>query len=153
MIGKKLGCFVLLAALSGCAVDASSEADAVEAGEASQELRQNALSRPQQATVLKLIDDICGDTWCEGDHNFSFDRLDCQKACGARDGSCKLTFRVFSYDTDIETGPTYTRSCETSAFSGYDSLVRTQGTFQQLQPAYYDQLTACISRVEAALPD
>jgi hypothetical protein len=157
MLVRKLGILVFVTALVGCAGDASGDvsdgAAEAETAEASQELRHQALSRQQQLTALKLIDDICGDTWCEGDHNFSFDRLECQKGCGGRDGTCKLTFRVFSYDTDIETGPTYTRSCETSGFDGFGSLVRTQGTFQQLQPAYYDQLTECISRVEADLPD
>lgn len=153
MIVRKLGFLLGFVALAGCAVDASGDAEEASLAEAPQELQRNALSRQEQATVLKLVDDICGDTWCEGDHNFSFDRLECQKGCGGRAGTCKLTFRVFSYDTDLESGPTYTRSCETSGFIGLESLVRTQGTFQQLQPAYYDKLTDCISRVEAALPN
>src|SRR5436853_412785 len=28
------------------------------------------LSPTQEKIALKLIDDICGDTWCEGDYNF-----------------------------------------------------------------------------------
>lgn len=153
MLVRKLGIFVCVAGLVGCSGDASGGTDEEQMAGAGQELRHDALSRQQQLTALKLIDDICGDTWCEGDHNFSFDRLECQKGCGGREGTCKLTFRLFSYDADIATGPTYTRSCETSGFDGFDSLVSTQGSFQQLQPAYYDQLTECISRVEAALPD
>jgi len=152
MIGTKLWWGMLVASLAGCAVDTSGGADGEELAEAPQELRRNALSDRQQATVLKLIDDICGDTWCEGDHNFSFDRLECQKGCGGREGSCKMTFRIFSYDTDIETGPTFVRSCQTGEFTGFDSLVRTQGSFQSLQPAYYDALTECIAQVEAELP-
>jgi hypothetical protein len=128
------------------------EASQEQPGERSEQLSRAKLSKPQQATVLKLIDDICGDTWCEGDHNFSFDSLDCEKGCRAPAGTCRLTFRVFSYDTDIETGPTYTRSCRTEGFSGFDSLVETQGDYQSLAPAYYDALTQCISRVEDDLP-
>lgn len=157
MIRNGLGCGVLVAvSLAGCAVDASGDTDleaaGEPAGEIAQELKRNALSRQQEAQALQLIDDICGDTWCEGDHNFRFDRLECQKSCGHAAGSCKLTFRIFSYDTDIDTGPTYVRSCETRGFTGYPSLVQTQGSYASLAPDYYSALTECISRVERQLP-
>jgi hypothetical protein len=152
MFGTKLWWGMLCASLAGCAIDAGDGTDVEDIGEQTHELKPNALTSKQQATALKLIDDICGDTWCEGDHNFSFDRLVCQKGCAGRPGSCELTFRVFSYDTDVETGPTFVRSCPTGGFTGFESLVRTQGSYQSLQPAYYDALTECISRVEAELP-
>jgi hypothetical protein len=151
MIGSRLWGAILATLLGGCAVEATGALDEQFLAEAPQELKRNTLSDREQATVLKLIDDICGDTWCEGDHNFRFDRLECQKGCGGKDGTCKLTFRVFSYDTDVETGPTFVRSCRTGAFTGFDSLV-TQGGFSSLEPAYYDALTACISRIEGELP-
>jgi hypothetical protein len=152
MIWTRLCGGLVALSLVGCAVDTTESADDAELGEATQEVRRNALSNHQEATALKLIDDICGDTWCEGDHNFRFDRLECQKGCGSRAGTCQLTFRLFSYDTEIDTGPTYERSCRTGAFTGFDSLVSTQGSYQSLQPAYYDALSECISRVESALP-
>lgn len=151
-MGTKLCWLMLVASLVGCAFEASEGADGEELGESGQELRRQALSKRQEATALKLIDDICGDTWCEGDHNFRFDRLECQKGCGRNAGSCELTFRIFSYDTNIETGPTYERSCRTEGFTGFESLVRTQGSYQALEPAYYDALSECISLVESALP-
>src|SRR6188768_2859117 len=138
----KLGWLVVIGSLLGCAVETSSE-----------ELARSALSPRQEVTALKLIDDICGDTWCEGDHNFRFDRLECQSACGGHAGSCKLTFRLFSHETDIETGPTYTRSCKTPDFTGFDSLVETSSTgYQALQWSYYEALTECIALVESRLP-
>jgi hypothetical protein len=152
MRGTKWCWAALVASLAGCAFDTTEGVDGEELGEAGQELRGQALSKRQEATALKLIDDICGDTWCEGDHNFRFDRLECHKGCGHSAGTCQLTFRVFSYDTDIETGPTYVRSCRTGGFTGFESLVSTQGSYQALQPAYYDALSECISRVESALP-
>ena len=152
MMGTKRWWAVLAMSLLGCAFDASEREDAEELGEATQELRRNALSGRQEATALKLIDDICGDTWCEGDHDFRFDRLQCQKGCGRNEGSCMLTFRIFSYDTDIETGPTYERACRTGGFTGFDSLVSTQGRYPTLEPAYYDALSECISQIESQLP-
>jgi hypothetical protein len=144
----------LLGAVTACSAkpgnfDGSADENATET---SDELSRTALSNRQQAIVLKAVDDICGDTWCEGDHDFSFDRLECSESCGGHGGSCKLTFRVFSYDTDIQTGPTYARSCRTPGFTGFASLVETFGDYYSLQPAYYEALSECIGRVEAALP-
>jgi|SRR6478735_141595 len=140
-----------VALLAGCALETTDD-PREEVAASTDALSRPALNNRQEATVLKLIDDICGDTWCEGDNNFRFDRLECHAGCAGRDGSCRLTFRVFSYDTDVETGPTYTRSCTTSGFRNFDSLVKTSGSYQSLAPAYYDALTECISREEAALP-
>ena len=149
-----LSCALALGWLSACAVETTD--GAADLGEdvsmTSEELSRNALSKRQEKTALKAIDDICGDTWCEGDHNFSFDKLDCQAGCKGRPGSCKLTFRVFSYDTDLETGPTSTRTCRTPGFSGFESVVETYGDYHALVPQYYDALTECISQVEATLP-
>lgn len=143
-----------LMAIAACTLpaEAPDEEVAEDAAELSEGLHVNALDESEQALVLKLIDDICGDTWCEGDHNFRFDRLECRPGCNARAGGCKLTFRLFSHDTDIETGPTYTRACRTSGFTDLESLVLTSGEYRSLQPAYYDALSRCISRVESRLP-
>ena len=118
----------------------------------SEELARSALGPRQQATVLELIDGICGDTWCEGDHNFRFDSLHCRAGCRGHAGQCVLTFRIFGHDTDVETGPTYTRSCRTGGFTGFDSLVETHDHYQSLTSSYYGALTECISEVEDALP-
>ena len=151
MLGMTL---MLLAVCSGCAVEMDESRTSAEEslGETTDALTQKGLTKREEAVVLKAIDDICGDTWCEGDHNFSFDRLECVKGCAGRAGACQLTFRVFSYDTDLETGPTYTRSCRTAGFTGFDSLVETFGDYHSLQPAYYDALTECVGRVESQLP-
>ena len=137
--------------LAGCAFDTTAEPEESVA-ELSEGLVKSALTKAQQAKVLKLVDDICGDTWCEGDHNFSFDRLQCRQGCARQPGSCELTFRVFSYDTDVETGPTYVRTCTTPGFTGYASLVKTTGTYESLQPEFFGALTECIGDVESQLP-
>ena len=149
----KLGWVVAGMALVGCAVETADEPTLhEEVAAVDDSLLRNDLSPGQEATVLKLIDDICGDTWCEGDHNFRFDRLECKKGCGGGAGSCRLTFRLFSYDTDVEAGPTYMRSCKTQDYTGFDSLVTTSGTYQSLQWSYYERLTECIAHVESNLP-
>ncbi|MET0792425.1 MAG: hypothetical protein ABW061_12970 [Polyangiaceae bacterium] len=139
-----LGC----SAAPNDAPSAESEVQSVQ-----QALASNALTKQQANTVLKLVDDICGDSWCEGDHNFHFDRIECARACGKTPGTCRLTFRIFPYDSDLKTGPTYTRTCKTSGFSGFASLVDTAVSgYQSLNWDYYDALSACINEVENQLP-
>jgi hypothetical protein len=145
-------CLLAMSALGCSAAAGETESEPVEEV-SEQELAKNALTKQQASTVLKLVDDICGDTWCEGDHNFRFDRLECTKPCGKTPGSCRLTFRIFSYDTDVKTGPTYTRTCTTRGFTGFTSLVETAANgYQSLNWDYYDALSACIDRVESQLP-
>jgi hypothetical protein len=48
--------------------------------------RPPALTSAQERTVLRLIDDICADTWCEGDHALRFTRF----SCSPRRASCTL---------------------------------------------------------------
>ena len=122
-----------------------SDADPVEAQSEADALVKNALTAVQAKTTLKLIDDICGDTWCDGDYDFGFRRLTCAKAAH----TCTLTLQVFPREGVTSRAPSYWRSCKTSAFSGFKSLVSTAPSgYQSLQSDYYDALTECISRIE-----
>ena len=136
----------------GAAPDETPNADS-EVQSLQQELGKNALTSKQASTVLELVDNICGDTWCEGDHNFHFDRIDCTRACGTTPGTCRLAFRIFPYDRDLKTGPTYARSCKTGDFNGFASLVDTAPNgYQSLNWQYYEALSACINELESQLP-
>jgi hypothetical protein len=107
-----------------------------------------ALTPAESRQVLKLIDDICGDTWCEGDNNFLFERL----VCSAATHHCTLGFDVIPRDDVAGGRPFYRRSCTTRHFTGFDSLVTTaESGYQSLAPDYYDALTECISRIEDRL--
>ena len=99
-----------------------------------------------------MIDDICGDTWCEGDNNFAFDRLTCRAgAAGSTDGgSCTLKLRIIPREDDA---PSYSRVCTTRGFQGFGSLVQTTVSgYQSLVWDYYMALTDCISKLEDELP-
>ena len=103
------------------------------------------LSPAQEKIALKLIDDICGDTWCEGDYNFDFRAL----TCDYRRMTCTLRFQMFPWDTVASGSSAYSRSCETTGFSGFDSLVATAPNgYQSLVPSFYDALTTCIGNLE-----
>lgn len=145
-------CCLLVAACGGPADPVADEAEPVALASAATELRRVGLSTAQEQTTLQLIDNICGDTWCEGDHNFRFDRLKCKPACGHTEGRCTLTFRMFSHESDLETGPTWTRSCTTAGFTGFASLVETSPNgYQSLNWDYYEALSECVSRLESEL--
>jgi hypothetical protein len=137
----------------GCGAAPDDAQGAEEVQSTQQELAGNALTKDQASTVLRLVDNICGDTWCEGDHNFHFDRIECSRACGKVPGTCRLNFRIFPSDSDLKTGPTYALRCKTSGFSGFASLVDTAPNgYQSLNWQYYDALSACLNELESELP-
>jgi hypothetical protein len=141
--------------VAGCAAEmapAEEGADLEEPGSAESALCKNALTRAQEKTTLKLIDDICGDTWCEGDNNFAFVSLTCRAPTGKppKDGSCTLALDIIPR---VDEPPRYRRSCTTRGFSGYASLVTASSSgYQQLAPAFYDALSECINQLESELP-
>jgi hypothetical protein len=152
-ICKQLGILFTIA-LAGCAAatDGATLDDSEPLGEGQSALCRNALSPAQEKVVLKLIDDICGDTWCEGDNNFAFDSLSCRSgsAHSPVGGSCTLKLDIIPR---VDDPPRYRRSCSTHGFTGFDSLVSTAPNgYQSLQPAFYDALSECINRLEADLP-
>ena len=138
--------------LSGCALEAGDVgADTEALGQSENALCRNALSPTEEKTALKLIDDICGDTWCEGDNNFAFERLTCQAVAtnSPNSGTCTLKLRIIPSNGRRS----YSRSCSTGGFFGFDSLVDTaQSGYQSLNWDYYLALTDCISQLEAELP-
>lgn len=145
---------VLLAiSLGGCAVEAAELDPDVEAlADSEHALCRNALTPSEEKTALKLIDDICGDTWCEGDNNFAFERLTCRSAgtASASGGSCTLKLRIISREDDPRS---YPRTCTTSGFRGFASLVVTaQSGYQSLEWDYYLKLSECINQLESELP-
>jgi len=141
-----------VSALSACNAGSVSGPE-VEIGEGSpvetrdEALSGNALSPSQVTTALKLIDDICADTWCSGDYDFGFRRLTCSRVAK----TCTLTMQVFP--RDVSDGErSYWRSCKTPGFEGFDSLVHTWSSgYQSLADDYYDALTECTTRIVSRL--
>lgn len=138
--------------LGGCALETSEPGvDARALAQSDSALCKNSLSALEEKTTLKLIDDICGDTWCDGDNDFAFDRLTCRSgATNGTAGTCTLKLRLLPRD---DSGRSYARTCTTSGFFGFASLVDTaQNGYQSLDWDFYLALTDCISELEAALP-
>jgi len=139
--------------ISGCGGEAAGVIDETgELGESASAVCKNALPPPREKLVLDLIDDICGDTWCEGDNDFAFDHLRCRAPAphSPVGGTCTLDLRIIPRD---ESHRVFPRSCTTGGFFGFDSLVETAASgYQSLDWDYYLALTDCISQLEAALP-
>jgi hypothetical protein len=138
--------------LSGCSsagpAPAVEVSDGVEAQPRMEELTRNALTAAEAKTTLRLIDDICGDTWCDGDYDFGFRRLTCNQVAK----TCTLTLQVFPIEGVVSKEKSYWRSCKTSGFEGFTSLVATAPNgYQSLQGDYYDALTECVDRIMSKL--
>jgi hypothetical protein len=142
---------LLVSSLAACGAAPSSTVEDAEAdpvGSVSETLVQSALTKPQSKTVLKVVDDICGDTWCSGDYDFGFRRV----TCNAHAETCTLVFQLFPREGVASALPSYWRSCKTHGFTGFDSLVTTAPNgYQSIDQDYYDALTECVSRIEAKL--
>ena len=85
--------------------DASAEALTKSAPKSATKTK-NALTSSQAKTVLRLVDTICGDTWCDGDYDFGFRKISCDKRAKA----CTLTLQIFPREGVPTTQNAYWRS-------------------------------------------
>jgi len=121
------------------AEEADLEADAdIKADRAS-------LTSAQQTIVLKAIDDICGDTWCEGDFNFEFKRL----ACDFSAKRCTLSANVITYDTPAKK---YPRACRMTGITSFSSMVTKVGSYYELKQPFFDKVSTCIDKWGPTIP-
>jgi len=135
-------CLLIVASLATACAGSSGEVDVepLEATEA--ELQTSDLTNEQAAVALKLLDDICGDTWCEGEYNWHFPKI----ACRFAKSTCTLSFRVTTYDDPPKN---YMRGCKVRDLTRFEDLVQTAPNgYQSLNDAFYDKVSACISRIE-----
>ena len=125
-----------------------------------------------RALILRAIDSMCGDTWCEGDYDFEFRYLDCD------DSGCHLDFTMREnpgerehtlaqppahprFEARIHSEGLPARDFQVSCrFSQYKDLNDTAHINVDeshdisigLEPAFYADLTDCIDALEQGLP-
>ena len=103
------------------------------------------------------IDDVCGDTWCEGDYDYVFSSVNCDK-----NDTVKVDF-VMSESADggreVKKDKKYTAtvgadlkgahkvSCTINNIKTAEDVVGSSG----LNEKFYDSLTDCINTLEGAL--
>ena len=104
------------------------------------------LTDRQERVVLDLIDDVCGDTWCEGDFAFDFRKFSCKDG-----GTCTLRLRIAPYDD--EPRQWLRRKGQVEGFTSFDQMVVTSPSgYQSLDWDFYLAVSDLIDRVEATVP-
>jgi len=104
------------------------------------------LSDRQERVVLDLIDDACGDSWCEGDFAFDFRKFSCKDG-----GDCRLRLRIAPYDD--EPLHWYRRTGLVQGFTTFDQMVVTSPSgYQSLDWDFYLAVSDVIDTVEASVP-
>ena len=104
------------------------------------------LTPRQEAVVLDLIDDICGDTWCEGDFAFDFRRFE----CSPEKRSCVLRLRIASWANDpLEW---QWRSRQITGFPRFWQMVDTSDSgYLSLDWDFYTAVSDAISSIEESV--
>lgn len=112
---------------------------------------QEFLTSAQKEKTLLLLDNICGDTWCEGDYNYEFDKISCDQ----KSSSCTVDFllieTVYSNDTDInDPGKNFcfASSCKIENVDSYNKIVKGN----ELTDYFYTSFGDCSLDKEIIFP-
>lgn len=113
------------------------------------------LTSVQKNQLLTSIDNTCGDTWCEGDFDFSFDSVNCSK----EKHSCTFTFDLLWYwdlDDDLdynqrqEQAPRHTATCTLYGYDRYDQMMESvSARYSDLVWEFYEEFSdKCVTPAE-----
>lgn len=110
------------------------------------------LTSNQQQNILTVTDNICGDSWCEGDFDFSFNEV----ACDFEMGICSMDITLFSesyeqtykslaYNPQVSE---FNATCVIGGVDSYKSIIETHNGHDQLTLEFYEELSECITAQE-----
>ncbi|EQC47767.1 hypothetical protein M899_2134 [Bacteriovorax sp. BSW11_IV] len=103
------------------------------------------LTRAQNNKILLEIDNICGDTWCEGDFNFNFPELTCDDVTA----TCTLSVYLFDGYNDTDGDPEYFMGkCEFTGITSYEQMIEQGPRWSHLNQEFYENITDCITELE-----
>jgi len=110
---------------------------------AAQDVRADDLSRREEKRALFAIDQICADTWCEGDYNFRFRDLICNFTLG----SCVLKYQTSPWPSREGQKVSWSNpfTCVIRNISNFDQLITVRGRQDDLNSDPYEQITECIN--------
>lgn len=104
------------------------------------------LTAAQERLVLRLVDDICGDTWCEGDHAIRFRSFSCHPRRG-----CVLRARLASWSS--EPLRWHTRSARVLGFPRvHDMVVTAPGGARSLSPTFFEAVGRAVRTMTDSVP-
>lgn len=95
----------------------------------------------QKEAVINEIDNVCGDTWCEGDYNFKFNELACEKLTH----TCELTFQFIALDDNEVEKFSPIQVCRVENIKGFRDLMDNK---HSLNENFYEAISDCISEKE-----
>ncbi len=116
------------------------------------------LTENQKSDVLMVIDNICGDTWCEGDFNFSFNEVNCWLPSGECSVELELIWYLFDNEYNEIGEKRYPVTCELSGLTKISQMVEMQRItnyndnttylYPSIADPLYDKMTDCITEKE-----
>lgn len=99
------------------------------------------LSPEERSEVVRSIDDVCGDTWCEGDYNFKFTNF----LCNFKQKQCILSFYfIKTDDQDVES---YS-PLQVCRFKNIENINQIRNNRFSLNVNFYDKISECIGILE-----
>lgn len=105
-----------------------------------------AVTAAQERVVLRLVDDLCGDTWCEGDHVLRFRSFSCHPRRG-----CVLRVHLASWSQ--EPLRWRVRSARVLGFPRFgDMVVTAPSGDRSLQPAFGRAVGRAVRGMTASVP-
>ena len=95
--------------------------------------------------VLEAADNICGDTWCEGDFDFEFTNFSLSES----DQKANLQFTLIFEGYGLYT--TYPTKCNLAGYSKVSAVIEKETYYSgyRLTDKYYEELSLCIANEEA----
>jgi hypothetical protein len=115
--------------------------------DAKEDAAQKNLTTAQQKTVLTQLNNICGDTWCDGDWSFDFKKIVCKLDLGTCTWTALITPSVPATEKLV-----LWRSCKVAGVHRFSDLVTTTNGYQSLNQDYYMASTDCVQKIESHLP-
>lgn len=102
--------------------------------------KEELFSPQQNVQIVKAIDYICGDIWCEGYYDYKFVSISCDK----NSSECDLKFHFKeSYDDNrVQFSPV--QVCHISGIAGLDQVMEDD---QYLQFKFIDKLNNCFEEL------
>jgi hypothetical protein len=99
-------------------------------------------SLSQRQVILETIDKTCGDSWCEGDYDFSFKNF----SCSNKTFVCELSFQFIKRDEETNAG-TFSKMqyCHFKNIHDFNQIMENE---YALNSYFYESLTECITKKE-----
>jgi hypothetical protein len=109
------------------------------------------LTAAEEEAVLREIDNICGDTWCEGDFDFAFRTLDCKRSTHECVFKFDFLHRVYASGEDEPTQTFHIPAeCTFADIRSPSDVIETERGRITYTDRLYDLVNACISEREPA---